>query len=96
MRVRRDEGLAIHAGPKPCIGTREGDGEASAGDCVGQPLSRESDLTWDADAVSYAEGDTGIDPVGNRRGKPVPGRLARVRAQSESKKHFCNRHLKRP
>jgi hypothetical protein len=30
----------IHIGPEPCGGTREGIGEASAGDRAGQPLSR--------------------------------------------------------
>ena len=42
MRVHCDEGIANHIGPEPCGGTREGIGEASAGDCAGQPLSRES------------------------------------------------------
>ena len=41
MRVHYDEGIAIHIGPEPCGGTREGIGEASAGDRAGQPLSRE-------------------------------------------------------
>ena len=59
VQVRHDEGVAIHIGPKPCAGVREDVGEASAGECAGQPLSRESDLARDADAVSYAEGNTG-------------------------------------
>ena len=29
MKVDDDEGLASHIGTKPCVGTREGDGEAS-------------------------------------------------------------------
>ena len=58
MRVRRDEGLATHIDPEPCIGIREDTGEASAGERAGQPLSRESDLTRSADAVSVAEGNT--------------------------------------
>lgn len=41
MEVHYDEGLAIHIGPKPCVGAREGVDEASAGECIGQPLSRE-------------------------------------------------------
>ena len=41
MRVRHDEGVAIHIGPEPCAGIREGAGEASAGEGTGQPLSRE-------------------------------------------------------
>ena len=42
MQVRYDEGLAIRIGPEPCVGTREDAGEASAGEHIGQPLSRES------------------------------------------------------
>ena len=41
MQVRDDEGVAIHIGPEPCAAVREGRGEASAGERVGQPLSRE-------------------------------------------------------
>ena len=44
MQVRYDEGVAIRIGPEPCVGTREGAGEASAGERIGQPLSRESRL----------------------------------------------------
>jgi hypothetical protein len=58
VRVRRSEGVAIHIGPKPCAGIREDVGEASAGERIGQPLSRESDKSQGADAVSYAEGNT--------------------------------------
>ena len=42
MQVHYGEGVAIHIGPKPCAGSREGAGEASAGEPTGQPLSRES------------------------------------------------------
>ena len=58
MEVRHDEGVAIHIGPEPCVIVREGTGEASAGDRTGQPLSRESNLLPDADAVWIAEGNT--------------------------------------
>ena len=58
MQVRRDEGVAIRIGPEPCVGTREGVGEASVGECIGQPLSHERDFVPDADAVSLAEGET--------------------------------------
>lgn len=70
MRVRHDEGLAIHVDPKPCIGAREGVGEASAGESVGQPLSRESDITRDADAVSMAEGNTDGCAIASIRAVP--------------------------
>jgi hypothetical protein len=58
VKVRRNEGIANHIGPKPCVGAREGVGEASAGEDTGQPLSRESILVPGADAVSAAEGNT--------------------------------------
>ena len=58
MRVRRNEGVAIHIGPKPCVVIREGVGEASAGERIGQPLSRESDKSQGADEVSFSEGNT--------------------------------------
>jgi hypothetical protein len=44
VQVHYDEGVAIHIGPEPCVGAREGTGEASAGDRTGQPSSRESNL----------------------------------------------------
>ena len=45
MQVRCGEGIAIHTGPEPCAGVREGVGEASAGVHIGQPLSRERALS---------------------------------------------------
>jgi hypothetical protein len=41
VQVHCDEGVAIRIGPEPCVGGREAAGEASAGDRIGQPLSRE-------------------------------------------------------
>ena len=49
MKVRYDEGVANRIGPEPCAGVHEGIregihggvGEASVGECIGQPLSRE-------------------------------------------------------
>jgi hypothetical protein len=58
VQVRYDEGLAIRIGPKPCVGTREGDGEASAGEHTGQPLSRESKIVPGAHVVIFTEGNT--------------------------------------
>ena len=57
MRVRHGEGIANHIGPEPCAGVREDIGEASAGDRIGQPLSREIDVILGADAVPLAEGN---------------------------------------
>ena len=58
MRVHYDEGLANRIGPEPCAGAREGAGEASVGECIGQSLSRESDIVPDADTVEQVEGNT--------------------------------------
>jgi len=58
VQVHYGEGVAIHIGPKPCVGSREGDGEASAGECAGQPLSRESKIVPSADVVRITEGNT--------------------------------------
>ncbi len=57
MRVHYDEGVATHIGPKPCAGAREGAGEASVGECIGQPLSREIRVNPGADAVLLVEGN---------------------------------------
>ena len=57
MRVRHGEGMANHIGPEPCAVVREGIGEASAGDRIGQPLSREIDVILSADAVLLVEGN---------------------------------------
>ena len=58
MKVRHDEGVANRIGPEPCAGASEGTGEASVGECIGQPLSRERCLVPGADAVERAEGNT--------------------------------------
>jgi hypothetical protein len=39
VKVHYGEGVANHTGPEPCAVIREGGGEASVGDCTGQPLS---------------------------------------------------------
>jgi hypothetical protein len=57
VQVHYDEGVAIYIGPEPCVGVREDGDEASVGEGIGQPLSRES-LDPGADAVSSAEGNT--------------------------------------
>ena len=58
MEVHYGEGVAIRIGPEPCTGTREGDGEASAGEHIGQPLSRESKIVPGAHVVIFTEGNT--------------------------------------
>ena len=59
MKVHYDEEIANHIGPEPCAGIREDVGEASAGDRIGQPLSREIDVILGADAVPLTEGNMG-------------------------------------
>lgn len=58
MKVHYVEGVAIHIGPEPCAGIREDVGEASVGERIGQPLSREREFVPDVDAVNLAEGET--------------------------------------
>ena len=57
VKVSDDKDLASHIDPKPCVGVREGDVEASVGVCAGWPLSLEKHLSG-ADAMVRAEGDT--------------------------------------
>jgi hypothetical protein len=57
VKVHYGEGVAIRIGPEPCAGTREGDGEASAGEHIGQPLSRESKIVPGAHVVIFMEGN---------------------------------------
>ena len=51
VEVHYGEGVAIHTGPEPCVGPREGSGEASAGERAGWPLSRERATVPGADVV---------------------------------------------
>ena len=57
MRVRHGEGVAICISPEPCVGIRQGVGEASVGERIGQPLSRESKKVSGADVVINTEGN---------------------------------------
>ena len=59
MKVHCDEGVAIHVAPDPCAGVREDVGEASVGERIGQPLSREIVINPGADVVHLTEGKTG-------------------------------------
>jgi len=58
VQVRYDEGVANRIDPEPCGVIREGGGEASAGERIGQPLSPENHDIPDADTVNYVEGYT--------------------------------------
>jgi len=57
VQVHYGEGIATHIGPEPCARVREDASEASAGERIGQPPSRETVLIPGADAVRLAEGD---------------------------------------
>jgi hypothetical protein len=57
VQVHRDEGIANRIGPEPCAGSREAIGEASAGERIGQPLSRDRILIPGADTVTSVEGN---------------------------------------
>jgi hypothetical protein len=59
VEVHCGEGVANHTGPEPCVFGREAGDEASAGEGIGQPLSRER-INRGADAVVSAEGETGV------------------------------------
>jgi hypothetical protein len=88
VKVHYDEGVANHIGPEPCAGN----GEASVGVCIGQPLSRERDTVrvptpltlWKAtptDATARASGRPGVveDPGMCRRSLSLGTGRARVR-----------------
>jgi hypothetical protein len=58
VEVRRNEGVAIHIGPEPCVVVREGGCEASAREHIGQPLSLVKIHIPGADAIAKVEGNT--------------------------------------
>jgi hypothetical protein len=58
VQVRHDEGVAVRIVPEPCAVVREDYGEASAGACTGQPLSRDNKVSLGADAFDNAKGHT--------------------------------------
>jgi len=67
VQVHYDEGIANHIGPEPCVYDREGVGEASVGDRIGQPLSRESHVNLGADTVPLVEGNTAGGAIASAR-----------------------------
>jgi len=69
VKVPDGKGLANHAVPESCArGSREARREALTGVRVGQPLSRESEISQGADDVTQSEGNT------TRRAMRVPVR----------------------
>ena len=67
MEVRCNEGVAIRIGPEPCVGVREGAGEASVGERIGRPLSRESLSVSGADVFRFTESKTGGGAIASLR-----------------------------
>jgi hypothetical protein len=67
VQVHYDEGVATRIGPEPCVVTREGVGEASAGEHIGQPLSRESKIVSGAHVVIFTEGNMGWHVIASAR-----------------------------
>lgn len=67
MEVRHGEGVAIRINLEPCAGVREDVGEASAGACTGQPLSRDNKISLGADAFDNVEGNTGVGAIASPR-----------------------------
>jgi hypothetical protein len=58
VQVPYGEGVANHTGLEPCADVRKGAGEASAEECIGQPLNRERPIIPGADTVPNVEGHT--------------------------------------
>ncbi len=52
MRESHIEGVATHSGPEPCVGVREGAGEASVGVRAGWAIEPRNQSFRGADAVS--------------------------------------------
>ena len=84
MEVLYDEDLASHIGPEPCVVSREGHGEASAGDRAGWPSSHESGVSrvptvlpiWKAiriDALSRAAVRPGVVRDPSMHGRSLSG-----------------------
>jgi len=73
VQVHYGEGVAIRTGPEPCVGTCEGVGEASAGEHIGQPLSRENLSNLGADVLVFTEGNmdgrVSVSARSTRRGR---------------------------
>jgi len=84
VRVHCDKGVAIHVAPDPCAGVCEDVGEASVGERIGQPLSRETVINPSADVVHLTKGKIAGRVIASacrtRRGlRPWQVRTLRVR-----------------
>jgi hypothetical protein len=81
VKVRYDEGVAIHIDPESCAGVREGVREALTGARAGQPLSGENSVRG-ADALEVAEGNTAGCVIASTRSTPRRLRPWHVRTSS--------------
>ena len=63
MQVLYDEDIASHIGPEPCAVSREGQGEASAGEHAGWPLSRVRPLSRMPTALPCRKATRGAAPT---------------------------------
>ena len=84
MKVHYDEDLASHIAPEPCVVFREEQGEASAGEHAGWPLSPRKRVIPGADRVTNLEGHTSCCAIASggtaRRGqRPQHARTLLVR-----------------
>jgi hypothetical protein len=84
VKVLYGEDLASHIAPEPCVLSREGQGEASAGDRAGWPSSRESRKsraptglpTWKATRIAALPRATvrlGVVRDPSMHGRSLPG-----------------------
>ena len=71
MEVPYSEGVATRTGPEPCADARKGAGEASAGECTGQPLNRERPIIPGADTVPNVEGHAHGRAISERLDDPA-------------------------
>jgi len=105
VEVRHDERVANHIDPEPCVVARKGEGEASAGEFTGQPLSRvrigfrvptplrrRKATRWDAQARVSQRPDVVVEPGMWR--SSLRGNRARLPPSGEPK--MCARALMPP
>jgi len=71
VQVAYGEGVAPPHGPEPCADVRKSAGEASAGECTGQPLNRERPTIPGAYTVPNVEGHTHGRAVRERPDDPA-------------------------
>lgn len=66
MKELYEKGVATHLGPEPCVGSREGAGEASVGVRAGRAIEPRKSHAQGADAFEPAEGNRTTDAIASR------------------------------